>query len=367
MTRLGSARRAPYHRHPFQLQDLMPCVPSLPPSTFPPFATTMPWPALRAAAPGVRGGQGERLWPRCARSGYRVARRCRWLRRGLPGGGRGSPRLARQRAHPVAGRLLRGERIRPRRAIAPGPGDPGRGTGRGAPRRRPGYSTQRLAQARLRHAPPGLRSCRAARLACAPAQPSWCARAEPDQPFRLRRRTQPSAHRAAAGEFPRPARPGFRPAQPGQFGGGADYPGRPHGLAAAGNHALRVDPAGRPERRRTGPEAGHEPGRAVDFTARGGRGRERRLRRHLDRRAAGADRHGQLRLRRRLSAYRASRDSGTGRGRRATLAGRVSMDMLAVDLSDLPEARVGDPVELWGAGLSVDEVAQPAAPLATSF
>ncbi|MDF5872508.1 alanine racemase C-terminal domain-containing protein [Pseudomonas aeruginosa] len=34
------------------------------------------------------------------------------------------------------------------------------------------------------------------------------------------------------------------------------------------------------------------------------------------------------------------------------------MDMLAVDLSDLPEARVGDPVELWGAGLSVDEVAQ---------
>lgn len=58
-----------------------------------------------------------------------------------------------------------------------------------------------------------------------------------------------------------------------------------------------VDPAGRPERRRTGPEAGHEPGRAVDFTARGGRGRERRLRRHLDRRAAGADRHGQLRLR----------------------------------------------------------------------
>ncbi|ELK4798802.1 alanine racemase [Pseudomonas aeruginosa] len=45
-------------------------------------------------------------------------------------------------------------------------------------------------------------------------------------------------------------------------------------------------------------------------------------------------------------------------GRRATLAGRVSMDMLAVDLSDLPEARVGDPVELWGAGLSVDEVAR---------
>ena len=34
------------------------------------------------------------------------------------------------------------------------------------------------------------------------------------------------------------------------------------------------------------------------------------------------------------------------------------MDMLAVDLSELPEARPGDPVELWGAGLPVDEVAR---------
>ncbi|MNO88884.1 Alanine racemase, biosynthetic [compost metagenome] len=47
-------------------------------------------------------------------------------------------------------------------------------------------------------------------------------------------------------------------------------------------------------------------------------------------------------------------------GRRAPLAGRVSMDMLAVDLSDLPDTRVGDPVELWGANLSVDEVASHA-------
>ncbi|WP_044870782.1 alanine racemase [Pseudomonas sp. LFM046] len=45
-------------------------------------------------------------------------------------------------------------------------------------------------------------------------------------------------------------------------------------------------------------------------------------------------------------------------GRRVPLAGRVSMDMLAVDLSDMPEARVGDPVELWGAQLPVDELAQ---------
>ena len=47
-------------------------------------------------------------------------------------------------------------------------------------------------------------------------------------------------------------------------------------------------------------------------------------------------------------------------GQRAPLAGRVSMDMLAVDLTDLPEATVGAPVELWGAQLAVDEVADHA-------
>ncbi|WP_375740406.1 alanine racemase [Pseudomonas boanensis] len=44
-------------------------------------------------------------------------------------------------------------------------------------------------------------------------------------------------------------------------------------------------------------------------------------------------------------------------GQRVPLAGRVSMDMLAVDLTDLPSAVVGDPVELWGAQLPVDELA----------
>lgn len=47
-------------------------------------------------------------------------------------------------------------------------------------------------------------------------------------------------------------------------------------------------------------------------------------------------------------------------GRRVPLAGRVSMDMLTVDLTDLPEAAVGDAVELWGANLPVDEVAAAA-------
>ncbi|AYC31230.1 alanine racemase [Pseudomonas cavernae] len=45
-------------------------------------------------------------------------------------------------------------------------------------------------------------------------------------------------------------------------------------------------------------------------------------------------------------------------GQRVPLAGRVSMDMLAVDLTELPEAQVGDAVELWGAQLPVDELAQ---------
>jgi alanine racemase len=44
-------------------------------------------------------------------------------------------------------------------------------------------------------------------------------------------------------------------------------------------------------------------------------------------------------------------------GRRVGMAGRVSMDMLTVDLTDVPEARVGSPVVLWGEGLPVDEVA----------
>ena len=45
-------------------------------------------------------------------------------------------------------------------------------------------------------------------------------------------------------------------------------------------------------------------------------------------------------------------------GQRVPLAGRVSMDMLSVDLTDLPTAQRGDSVRLWGAQLPVDELAQ---------
>ncbi|WP_110655479.1 alanine racemase [Salinicola halimionae] len=44
-------------------------------------------------------------------------------------------------------------------------------------------------------------------------------------------------------------------------------------------------------------------------------------------------------------------------GQRCPLVGRVSMDMLTVDISHLPDADVGSEVVLWGQGLSVDEVA----------
>ena len=51
-------------------------------------------------------------------------------------------------------------------------------------------------------------------------------------------------------------------------------------------------------------------------------------------------------------------------GRRVPLIGRVSMDMLTVDLRNQPDARVGDPVVLWGEGLPVEEIAQAAGTIA---
>ena len=48
-------------------------------------------------------------------------------------------------------------------------------------------------------------------------------------------------------------------------------------------------------------------------------------------------------------------------GKKVRLAGRVSMDMITVDLTDVPEATVGSPVVLWGEGLPVDDVASAAA------
>jgi alanine racemase len=47
-------------------------------------------------------------------------------------------------------------------------------------------------------------------------------------------------------------------------------------------------------------------------------------------------------------------------GRRTRTVGRVSMDMIMVDLEDIPDAGIGSPVVLWGEGLPVDDVATAA-------
>jgi len=47
-------------------------------------------------------------------------------------------------------------------------------------------------------------------------------------------------------------------------------------------------------------------------------------------------------------------------GQRSRIVGRVSMDMLTVDLSLIPAAQIGSPVTLWGQGLPVEEVAAAA-------
>ena len=56
------------------------------------------------------------------------------------------------------------------------------------------------------------------------------------------------------------------------------------------------------------------------------------------------------------------RHAGTGTpvlvaGQRTRIVGRVAMDMLCVDITNLEEAYIGTPVTLWGEGLPADEVA----------
>lgn len=52
------------------------------------------------------------------------------------------------------------------------------------------------------------------------------------------------------------------------------------------------------------------------------------------------------------------------RGCRVPMIGRVSMDMITVDLRRIPQAQVGDAVLLWGEGLPVEEIATLAGTLA---
>lgn len=50
-------------------------------------------------------------------------------------------------------------------------------------------------------------------------------------------------------------------------------------------------------------------------------------------------------------------------GRRTRIVGRVSMDMITVDISGMADAHVGSPITLWGEGLSADEVGAAAGTL----
>jgi alanine racemase len=45
-------------------------------------------------------------------------------------------------------------------------------------------------------------------------------------------------------------------------------------------------------------------------------------------------------------------------GRASRIIGRVSMDMLTIDLTELPDAGLGSRVELWGAQVPVNRIAQ---------
>ena len=52
--------------------------------------------------------------------------------------------------------------------------------------------------------------------------------------------------------------------------------------------------------------------------------------------------------------------TGNKSAQRTTLIGRVSMDMITIDLTDISDAQIGDEVVLWGEGLPADEVASHA-------
>lgn len=51
-------------------------------------------------------------------------------------------------------------------------------------------------------------------------------------------------------------------------------------------------------------------------------------------------------------------------GARTSVIGRVSMDLMTLDLRGLPQAKVGDPVTLWGPELPVEQVADAAGTIA---
>ena len=51
-------------------------------------------------------------------------------------------------------------------------------------------------------------------------------------------------------------------------------------------------------------------------------------------------------------------------GKPARVVGRVSMDLITIDLRGHPDARAGDPVQLWGEGLPIEAVADASGTIA---
>lgn len=51
-------------------------------------------------------------------------------------------------------------------------------------------------------------------------------------------------------------------------------------------------------------------------------------------------------------------------GRQLPIVGRLSMDMLTVDLTQMPDAKIGDPVELWGLNLPIEVIADASGTIA---
>ena len=143
---------------------------------------------------------------------------------------------------------------------------------------------------------------------------------------------------------------------------------RPHclargagGLGAARHHAVRHLALRGCDRRRSRAQARHDV-RDAGHRAQGRRRRRsRRLWRHLDRDAAVAHRNRRGGLRRRLPAQRRERHAGrTSTACRPTSPAASSMDMLAIDVRDVPQVAVGDRVELWGRAVPIERVAAAA-------
>ncbi len=124
------------------------------------------------------------------------------------------------------------------------------------------------------------------------------------------------------------------------------------GLALYGASPFRAS-----HRRESRPHAGDDARDDGHCDASRGTGRNGGLRRHVACGPRHAGRHSGGRLWRWITAQPAERNAGAHRGPSGPLVGRVSMDMIAVDVTDIADVAVGERAVLWGPGLPVEEIA----------